>query len=65
MQGQRGRRRYKERKHIVEPAFGWIKHILGFRFFSLRGKNKGDGEWNLVCMAANLRRMNAMIAWNG
>lgn len=48
---------YKKRKHTVEPVFGIIKEILGFRRFSLRGESKVDGEWSLVCSAYNLKRM--------
>jgi|KBSSwiStaDraftv2_1062776.scaffolds.fasta_scaffold206009_2 transposase len=56
---KRGRARYKKRKGIVEPVFGWVKRVLGFRAFSLRGLRKVAGEWNLVCLALNLRRMAA------
>jgi transposase len=56
---KRGRARYKLRKSIVEPVFGWVKQVLGFRAFSLRGLRKVAGEWNLVCLALNLRRMAA------
>ena len=52
-----GQAHYRRRKAIVEPVFGWIKHALGFRQFSLRGLNKVTGEWGLVCLALNLRRM--------
>lgn len=52
-----GRARYRRRKAIVEPVIGWIKHILGFRRFSLRGETKARGEWTLVCLAANLKRL--------
>jgi transposase/IS5 family transposase len=52
-----GRAQYRRRKVIPEPVFGWIKHVLGFRQFSLRGLTKVDGEWNLVCLAVNVRRM--------
>ena len=52
-----GRAIYKQRKGIVEPVFGWLKRVLGFRSFSLRGLSKVRGEWDLVCMALNLRRM--------
>ena len=63
MRSQRGRTRYKLRKAIAEPPFGWIKRVLGFRSFSLRGLTKGKGEWDLVCMATNLKRMNQKMAW--
>jgi len=48
---------YKKRKQTVEPVFGIIKEILGFRRFSLRGEAQADGEWSLVCSAYNLKRM--------
>jgi len=56
---KRGRAHYKKRKSIVEPVFGWVKRVLGFRAFSVRGLRKVVGEWNLVCLALNLRRMAA------
>jgi len=63
LQTKAGRRRYKKRKGIVEPPFGWIKNVLGFRSFSMRGLPKVTGEWDLVCLAVNLRRMHGMIGW--
>ena len=48
---------YRRRKVIVEPVFGWIKSVLGFRQFSFRGLKKNNAEWHLVCLAINLRRM--------
>jgi hypothetical protein len=56
---KQGRSRYKKRKGVVEPVFGWVKSVLGFRSFSLRGLRKVAGEWSLVCLALNLRRMAA------
>lgn len=38
-----GRARYKARKSIVEPVFGWVKRVLGFRSFSLRSLKKVQG----------------------
>ena len=58
-----GRERYRDRKHIVEAVNGWIKHVMGFRRFSLRGLAGASGEWDLVCLAANLRRMGPLIAF--
>lgn len=55
-----GQAQYRRRKAIVEPVFGWVKHALGFRQFSLRGRSKVLGEWNLVCIAVDLRRMWAL-----
>jgi transposase len=53
-----GRARYRRRKAIVEPVIGWIKEVLGFRRFSLRGEVKARGEWNVVCLAVNLKRFH-------
>jgi transposase len=55
-----GQAHYRRRKAIVEPVFGWIKHAMGFRQFSLRGLHKVRGEWGLVCLALNVRRMWAL-----
>jgi len=49
--------RYALRKQTVEPVFGIIKSVLGFRQFSLRGLKKVTGEWTLVCLAWYLKRM--------
>lgn len=57
---EKGRAMYRRRKAIVEPPFGWVKRVLGFRAFSLRGLRKVKGEWSLVCLAVNLRRMAKM-----
>ena len=55
-----GRAMYALRKQTVEPVFGIIKSVLGFRQFSLRGLDKVRGEWSLVCLAWNLKRMAAL-----
>jgi len=52
-----GRRLYALRKQTVEPAFGIIKSVLGFRQFRLRGHAKVKGEWSLVCLAYNFKRL--------
>jgi hypothetical protein len=57
LQTKTGRERYRLRKQTVEPVFGIIKSVLGFRQFSLRGLDKVSGEWTLVCLAWNLKRM--------
>jgi hypothetical protein len=57
-----GRVIYAKRKCTVEPVFGIIKAIMGFRQFSLRGVESVRGEWNLVCMAWNLKRMHVLAA---
>ena len=53
-----GKDRYRWRKAIVEPVFGWIKEALGFRRFSLRGEANARGEWHVVCLAVNLKRFH-------
>ena len=55
-----GRTIYAERKCTPEPVFGIIKSVLGFRQFSLRGIEAVDGEWNLVSMAWNLKRIHKL-----
>lgn len=55
-----GRAIYAVRKCTVEPVFGIIKSVLGFRQFSLRGIEAVSGEWDLVCMAWNLKRMHKL-----
>ncbi len=57
-----GKRLYGLRKHTPEPVFGIIKSVLGFRQFLLRGLDKVRGEWSLVTMAWNLKRMFALNA---
>ena len=52
---------YRRRKWLSEPPNGWVKNVLGFRQFSLRGLAKVKAEWRLVCAALNLRRMASMM----
>lgn len=54
---ERGRENYARRKAIVEPVFGQIKEVRGFRRFSLRGLGHVAGEWDLVCLAHNLSKL--------
>ena len=54
---QVGRGIYRLRKQTVEPVFGIIKSVMGFRQFSLRGLTQVQGEWRLVCLAWNVKRM--------
>lgn len=60
LQTEAGRKAYARRKWLAEPPNGWIKHVLGFRQFSLRGLQQVRAEWKLVCLALNLRRMATM-----
>ena len=55
-----GRQTYALRKQMPEPVFGIIKAVMGFRQFSLRGLDKAKGEWSLVTMAWNVKRMFAL-----
>ena len=57
-----GRATYAERKWLSEAPYGWIKHVLGFRRFSLRGLTKVRGEWDLVCLALNVKRLHVLMA---
>jgi transposase len=57
-----GRKLYAQRKHTPEPVFGIVKSALGFRQFSLRGLDKVRGEWSLVTMAWNMKRMFVLAA---
>ena len=52
-----GRKLFGLRKQTVEPVFGIIKSVMGFRQFLLRGLDAVQGEWNLVTMAWNIKRM--------
>jgi len=52
---------YARRNHTVEPVFGIIKAAMGFRGFSVRGKENVSGEWTLVCLAYNLKRLHGMM----
>jgi transposase len=57
-----GRRLYALRKQTPEPVFGVIKSVMGFRQFSLRGLDAVTGEWSLVTMAWNFKRMFSLCA---
>ena len=57
-----GRANYKLRQQTVEPVLGIIKSVLGFRQFLMRGLEKIELEWQLVCLAYNLKRLHLMGA---
>ena len=57
LQTRRGRRRYALRMQTVEPVFGQIKQGRGFRQFLLRGLEKVNGEWSLICTGHNLLKL--------
>ena len=54
---ERGRKEYGKRKISVEPVFGQMKEVQGFRRFLLRGHRKVRGEWNLACTAHNMLKL--------
>src|SRR5262245_21574412 len=56
-----GKAIYGLRKCTVEPVIGIIKEVLGFRQFSLRGEKAAAGEWCLVCLAFNLKRLHTLL----
>ena len=57
LQTKRGRQRYALRMSTVEPVFGQIKQGRGFRQFLLRGLDKAQGEWSLICTTHNLLKL--------
>jgi transposase len=59
---EEGRRVYARRAQTVEPTFGIIKEAMGFRQFLLRGIEKARIEWDLVCIAYNMRRIYSLIS---
>ena len=59
-----GKKLYALRKQTPEPVFGIIKSVLGFRQFLLRGIDNVRGEWNLVTMAWNMKRMFVLAGAN-
>lgn len=54
---KQGRKRYGLRKELPEPVFGQIKQVRGFRQFLLRGKQKVQGEWRLICTGHNVLKL--------
>ena len=57
LQTDAGRKMYAKRKKTVEPVFGIIKHVMGFRQFLHRGLAAVRAEWELVCLAYNVKRL--------
>jgi hypothetical protein len=57
-----GKALYQLRPQTLEPVFGIIKAVLGFRQFRLRGRAKVSPEWTLVCLAYNLKRLHRLGA---
>ena len=63
LQTKRGRQRYALRMATVEPVFGQIKQGRGFRQFLLRGLEKVQGEWSLICAGHNLLKLFRYGKW--
>jgi transposase len=57
LRSETGRATYARRKAIVEPVFGQIKEVRGFRRFLLRGVRKVTSEWALICLTHNLLKL--------
>jgi hypothetical protein len=57
-----GQALYALRKQLPEPVFGIIKHAMRFRQFLLRGLQKTAGEWQLVVLAYNFRRLHVLTS---
>ena len=59
---RKGKAVYARRKSTVETVFGIIKQVQGFRQFLLRGLDAVAGEWSLVCIGWNIKRLHALNA---
>ena len=62
LRSKAGRALYGLRKQTVEPVFGIIKRVMGWRQMSMRGLDKARGEWSLVTMAWNIKRLHVLRA---
>jgi hypothetical protein len=60
LQTSAGKKVYAQRKVTSEPVYGIIKAVMGFRSFLLRGLEAVTGEWNLVCMAYNIKKLHRL-----
>ena len=65
LQTEEGKEIYRQRKKIVEPVFGQVKFNLGFSRFRLRGLDKAGGEWTLVCLVHNIKKIYGKIMAKG
>lgn len=57
LQTKKGRETYSKRNQIVEPVFGQIKVVRGFRRFLLRGLENVKGKWDLICLTHNVLKL--------
>ena len=60
MATESGRARHAERNWLSEAPLGWIREALGFRRFGVRGLRQVQGEWDLVCLTLNVKRMRGL-----
>lgn len=58
---KKGEKEYKKRMYTAEPPFGNIKHNLGYRYFLLRGLEKVQGEFNLMCIGHNINKIYSFL----
>ncbi len=65
LKSEENRAKYRLRQQTVEPVFGIIKQVLGFRRFLLRGRAKVKGEWALVALAYNCKRLHRLKTCSG
>jgi hypothetical protein len=65
LQAEEGKEIYRQRKKIAEPVFGQIKFNLRFRMFHLRGLDNAGGEWMLVCLVHDIKKIYARIMPRG
>lgn len=59
---KKGEKEYKKRMHTAEPPIGNIKYNLGYRYFLVRGTNKVQGEFNLMCTAHNINKIHKHLS---
>ena len=57
MKTKDGKTFYAQRKSTIEPTFGIVKHVMGFRQFMLRSLEAVSGEWTIITIAFNLKRL--------
>jgi hypothetical protein len=65
LQSKKGEEIHRQRKKIAEPVFGQVKFNLGFSRFHLRRLDKAGGEWMLVCLVHNIKKIYARIRAKG
>jgi deoxyribodipyrimidine photolyase-like uncharacterized protein len=65
VRSEKGKEIYKKRKETVEPVFGIIKQVMGFRQFMVRGIYRVGVEWDLVRLAYNMKRLCNLVGERG